>query len=401
MSEATVPTVGSEKSVKKTNLEDVSNDPSDIKKDAAKSKANQKPKNRKKNVSTKKMNTAKSAAADAQVDDAEQKPKKNKSTRKKAVDLDTFMTLQDQIAANQKELLDSISATFQTTMNTQLKRADRRRRWNNILRDLIIVILVLGLGYAAHLLYNLGYRIEGTEIINTETAHPTNESTVSNEPVKDDAWYLANYSYLLDQVKIDLSADNVSAYYLYSDNHTLRDIKPEYLLNMAYRQVAREQANSAELADTGSSNGATMSVENGVVTLPTGTLKAEFTKLFGDNVKFYTSNFNAGCLNFTYQRSNDTFEAQNQTCVLNQHREIIEKIDRIYQEGEVMYVISHAGIYDKDEKSYYNFNDLFRPVAKDAKQEDFDRYKDQLNRYQYQFHKSGENFYFNKITKLD
>ena len=70
------------------------------------------------------MNTAKSAAADAQVDDAEQKPKKNKSTRKKAVDLDTFMTLQDQIAANQKELLDSISATFQTTMNTQLKRAD-------------------------------------------------------------------------------------------------------------------------------------------------------------------------------------------------------------------------------------------------------------------------------------
>ena len=141
--------------------------------------------------------------------------------------------------------------------------------------------------------------------------------------------------------------------------------------------------------------------ENGVVTLPTGTLKAEFTKLFGDNVKFYTSNFNAGCLNFTYQRSNDTFEAQNQTCVLNQHREIIEKIDRIYQEGEVMYVISHAGIYDKDEKSYYNFNDLFRPVAKDAKQEDFDRYKDQLNRYQYQFHKSGENFYFNKITKLD
>ena len=66
-----------------------------------------------------------------------------------------------------------------------------------------------------------------------------------------------------------------------------------------------------------------------------------------------------------------------------------------------MYVISHAGIYDKDEKSYYNFNDLFRPVAKDAKQEDFDRYKDQLNRYQYQFHKSGENFYFNKITKLD
>lgn len=54
MSEATVPTVGSEKSVKKTNLEDVSNDPSDIKKDAAKSKANQKPKNRKKNVSTKK-----------------------------------------------------------------------------------------------------------------------------------------------------------------------------------------------------------------------------------------------------------------------------------------------------------------------------------------------------------
>lgn len=79
----------------------------------------------------------------------------------------------------------------------------------------------------------------------------------------------------------------------------------------------------------------------------------------------------------------------------------MEEIERIYQEGEVIYVISRAGIYDKDEHSFYNFNDLFQPVAKDVEQTDFNNLKDRLNRYQYQFKKSGEKYYFNKITKLD
>lgn len=403
MSETTELTVGSEKSAKKSRSEAATSGLDDAKKKAPKPKTSKNSQNkvRKKSAATRAAKVTDSTTANADMTANDQKTKKSKSTRKKAVDLDTFMTLQEQIAMNQKELLDSISTTFQATMNSQLKRADRRRRWNNILRDLIIVVLTLGLGYTVHLLYNLGYRIEGTEIVSTEAPHSTEEPSVTTEPIKDEAWYLANYSYLLDQVKIDLSADNVSAYYLYSDDHTLSDIKPEYLLNMAYRQVARAQANSAESVHTDTPDDIATNTETGTITLPASTLKTEFVKLFGNSAKFYPSNFNAGCLNFIYQRSSDMFEAQNQTCVLNQHREIVEKIDRIYQEGEVMYVISHAGIYDKDEKSYYNFNDLFRPVAKDIKLEDFDQYKDQLNRYQYQFHKSGEQFYFNKITKLD
>lgn len=322
---------------------------------------------------------------------------KTARTRKKAVDLDTFMALQEQIAANQRELLDSISETFQTTLNEQLKRANRRRRWNNFFRDIIIIVLMLGFGYSVHLLYNLGYRIEGTNIVNTNKVQEA-EAPVT-EPVKDEAWYLANYSYLLDQIKTDLNADSVSAYYLYSDDYKLSDIKPEYLLNMAYRQVARDQATAASAGNEASE--ATVSAKDNTITVSVDTLKAKFSELFGESAKFYPGNFSSGCLNFNYQHANETFEAKNQTCALNQHREIIEEIERIYQEGEVIYLISQAGIYDKDERSFYNFNDLFRPVAKDADQTDFNEYKDRLNRYQYQFKKSGEKFYFSKITKLD
>jgi len=349
--------------------------------------------------SSKKSRTAAKKAKSSKATKAStSKTKKSNTTRKKNVDLETFQALQEQIAANQKELLESISETFQTTLNTQLKRADRRRRWNNFFRDLIIIILTLGLGYTCHLLYNLGYRIEDTKLVNTNEAH-NEEQQQTSEPVKDDTWYLANYSYLLDQIKTDLNADSVSAYYLYSDDYKLEDIKPEYLLNMAYRQVAQDQASAAE--EGSEQPTAENPSQNNQISIESSTLRNKFTELFGDSAKFYAGNFSAGCLNFTYQRATDTFEAKNQTCALNQHREVVEEIERIYQEGEVMYVISRAGIYDKDERSFYNFNDLFRPVAKDAERSDFDSHKDQLNRYQYQFKKSGEKFYFSKITKLD
>lgn len=390
MSDDTELTVGSEKSVKKT--DEVAQKPTKSAKTTTKSK---------KSARTKALDTSK--AKDA-VDGSTTKSKKTKTSRsrKKTVDLEAFTALQEQIATNQKELLDSISNTFQTTLSTQLKRADRRRRWNNFFRDLIIVVLIVGLGYSIHLLYNLGYRIDGTGIvnINTETEEVAEVETIAPEPVKDDAWYIANYSYLLDQIKADLNADNVSAYYLYSNDYKISDIKPEYLLSIAYRQIAREQATAAGANDE-TARASANTVENHVITLASSDLKTKFTDLFGSTAKFYASNFSAGCLNFVYQHASETFEAQNQTCALNQHREIIEEIERIYQEGEVIYIISRAGIYDKDERSFYSFNDLFQPIAKDVEQSEFAKYQDQLNRYQYQFKKSGEKFYFNKITKLD
>ena len=157
MSDDTELTVGSEKSVKKT--DEVAQKPTKSAKTTTKSK---------KSARTKALDTSK--AKDA-VDGSTTKSKKTKTSRsrKKTVDLEAFTALQEQIATNQKELLDSISNTFQTTLSTQLKRADRRRRWNNFFRDLIIVVLIVGLGYSIHLLYNLGYRIDGTGIVNINT----------------------------------------------------------------------------------------------------------------------------------------------------------------------------------------------------------------------------------------
>lgn len=133
---------------------------------------------------------------------------------------------------------------------------------------------MLGLGYAGHLLYSLGYRIEGTELVNTSSTQ--GEEAQDPEPVKDDAWYLANYSYLLDQVKTNLNADSVSAYYLYSNDHDLKDIKPEYLLNMAYHQVEQDRAANAEGSKDQVANDST---KNHLVTVEANTLKTKFAEL--------------------------------------------------------------------------------------------------------------------------
>lgn len=415
MSETTEMAVGAEKSAKKSR--DIAEEPKNTKPEPDE-EVEATTKTTKAARGAKAAKVADTASVAAEVDtEPEKKPRKNSKksaketgttkaektksarARKQALDVETFEAFQEQIAINQKELLDSINETFQTTMTTQLKRADRRRRWNNFFRDLIIVFLALGLGYTIHLLYNLGYHIEGSKLVETETSEV--EESSETEPVKDDAWYLANYSYLLDQIKTDLNADGVAAYYLYSGDHKISDIKPEYLLNMAYRQVSQDQASAAANGNEETAKTETTQAKENTVILAADTLKTKFTDLFGDSVKFYAGNFTAGCLNFAYQRGTETFEAKNQTCALNQHREIIEEIERIYQEGEVIYIISRAGIYDKDEQSFYNFNDLFKPVAKEVKVDDFSKYKNQLNRYQYQFNKDGEKFYFSKVTKLD
>ena len=40
----------------------------------------------------------------------------------------------------------------------------------------------------------------------------------------------------------------------------------------------------------------------------------------------------------------ESFVATNQACDINKNREIIEKIEKIYEEGEVIYIITDAGV---------------------------------------------------------
>ena len=201
--------------------------------------------------------------------------------------------------------------------------------------------------------------------------------------MKDATWYVANYSYLYQNLQTKLDADNVAAYYLYTDDRKVTEIKPEYLLAMAYNQVQPSLDLSAA-----------------EIRISSDVMAKAFEETFGDAVKMEKVGFKQGCLKFSFNKDEESFVATNQACDINKNREIIEKIEKIYEEGEVIYIITDAGVYDKEEQSFYRLDDLFQPAVKSVQRDDFDKHKAVLNRYQYQFKKKNDNYYFSGIVKL-
>ncbi len=358
----------------------------------------------KETAGAKEKTTKKSAgAAKATKGAAAKKPKTvkakipaKKAAKKVVIDEQLVESVREQVVNVAEEiktsLAESIRVEYRTFVARELARANRRRRWNNFFHDIVIVIFAVAAIYFGYCLYDVHYfdfmktecEKNGTcDMQEDQNSEEKQEKQESAGPVKDATWYVANYSYLYQNLQTKLDADNVAAYYLYTDDRKVTEIKPEYLLAMAYNQV--QQSLDLSVAE---------------IQISSDVMAKAFEETFGGAVKMEKIGFRQGCLKFDFDKDKEIFVAVNQTCELNKNREIVEKIEKIYEEGEVIYIITDAGVYDKEERSFYRFDDLFQPVVKDVEQSDFDEHKLQLNRYQYQFKKKNDNYYFSGIVKL-
>lgn len=357
--------------------------------DAVKNSAVEKPEEpaAKKSAKTAKNATAKKPKA------VKAKVPTKKSTKKVVVDEQLVESVREQVVNVAEEikttLTESIRVEYRTFVARELQKADRRRRWNNFFHDVVIALFAVAAIYFGYCLYDVHYfdfmktDCEKNGTCLADENQDEAEQQESAGPVKNAAWYVANYSYLYQNLQTKLDADNVAAYYLYTDDRRVTEIKPEYLLAMAYNQV--QQSLDLSVAE---------------IRISSEAMAQAFEDTFGDAVKMEKIGFKQGCLKFSFDKTDESFVAENQTCELNKNREIVEKIERIYEEGEVIYIITDAGVYDKEERSFYRLDDLFQPVVKNALQDDFDTYKTTLNRYQYQFKKKNDNYYFSGIVKL-
>ena len=128
----------------------------------------------------------------------------------------------------------------------------------------------------------------------------------------------------------------MEAYYLYSDDHKVSEIKPAYLLGMVYNKVMPESA------------GSTSSETEMVSTVVAADLRTAFEGMFGTTEYFENTSFMHGCKKFTYARETDSFVTENADCEVESEREIVEVIDEMYEEGSALYVLTTAAIYDGD-----------------------------------------------------
>ncbi len=291
-----------------------------------------------------------------------------------------------------EELLEDVNNEFQDRIDEEEKRILRNKNASIFKRNVLILGLIAVIVYFGYCLFDARYfdfmksecEKNGTCGVNTTGEKETLDTpSKEDEVIKDKKWYIENYGYLLDNAKLSLNADQVSAYYLYSTDREISEMKSSVLLNLAYHQVSSKNIKT---------NSVSITVEGSV-------LKEAFENLFGSTTYYNPVNFTYKCLNFKYNQEKDKFTADNNKCSTATNK-IIEEIDDIYEDGNVLYMITYATLYNASESAFYTFDNLFEPTVTNVNENDLSANAKKLNRYQYQFKKVDDRYYLNSIIKL-
>ena len=297
-------------------------------------------------------------------------------------------------------LQENIHTELTEVMEKQIRKVERRRRAGFWLRDIIILILSVAVGFCLYFLYDAQYF---DFILPRRDSNDSGESSITansqDEPevVKDKDWYLAEYKDLFQSLQTGLDANRISAYYLYSGDYKASEIPSEYLLAMAYSKLSLSRSTSNIQNNTADV------IVNDTVILATDLRKA-FIDLIGTDEGFEKQNFKYDCTEFRYDRTIDSFVATTVSSCTNSPaagRSILEEVDNVYEEGNVLYFLTTATVYDRADGSFYGFNNLFKPLVKNVEEGDLSRHSSLLNHYQYQFKKKNDKYYFSSIVKLD
>lgn len=284
-----------------------------------------------------------------------------------------------------EELMEDLLLIIDKESKNKLDKIERkitRRKNMSIFRKIIIIILLLlVIAYETKLLYENNL-IPYFQKQNT-TTEVNNKDDVSkkNTVSKTKDLYLENYSYLLNNIKTDLTDENT--YYLYKSNYKELTIKNDIRLNMAYQLLTESDKKT----------------ENNVITISNDTLKASYKKIFGTTTNYKESNFNSNCLIFIYDNVTDNYLAINTTCE-EQNTKLIEKITNIYEQDNNVIIETVVGVYNKDTNKLTKTD---KTEVLDTYTEDInlEEYKNILDNYKYTFKNIDNNYYFDSIEKIN
>ena len=300
----------------------------------------------------------------------------NKEIKKSIID-----NVQEYKEELKNEINNEIANEVMNVVKREEKRILRSKNFTLFKKNIVILILLAIICYFGYCLYDVKYFAFMKNDCEQVNSYVDN-NTEKEEVIKDKDWYVKNYGYLLDDIRVNLNTELVSSYYLYSKNFNVDEIKTSYLLNMAYKKLDSKDIK------TNSKN----------VTVKSSALKSAYQELFGNEDNFENKNFTYECLNFIYNEDKDNYVADNNKCS-ESNKEILEVITDIYENNNQLYIETIATIYDKREGSYYTFDDLYEPVVTDVTEKNIET-TDNLNKYQYIFKMIEDNYYLDSIVKL-
>jgi hypothetical protein len=265
-----------------------------------------------------------------------------------------------------KDKLDKMEKKIYKYKNTTIRK-------RNILILILLVIIIL----ETKVLYDNNL-LNFSKNNNASLEQSSDITSNTNDNIKDSNWYLENYSYLIDNIKTNLSSDDIT--YLYQGNYTETTINNNIRLNMAYQLLDNNE----------------ITIENSVITISEEDLKDNYKKIFGSLDNYKAENFTNNCIQFIYNKT--MYMAIDTNCNDNS-LEIIEKIKNIYEEDNNIIIETIVGLYNNSDNSLSNINNQI-VVNNYSKSDNLSNLEDKLNSYKYTFQKIDNNYYLKEINKV-
>ena len=284
------------------------------------------------------------------------------------------------------QLINDINIEIKDNIRKEQKLIIRNKNFKLFKKNILILILIAVIVYFGYCLWDAKYfwfmKSKHDEIV-VKKSNKENKEEQPEEIVKDKAWYITNYGYLLDNLKLDLSYDNPNIYYLYIDNYDKSNIKDTIKLNLAYKFI--DNKNETDYS----------------FTISEDDMKNAYIKVFGSIDNYNPTSFTVGCMQFYYNNIENIYTAYKFTCDSSNPLHIKEEIKDMYEDNDKIIIETVMGVYNENNKYLFNYSNLYSSVAID-----FDDsksvldYEDKLNMYKYTFNKNNDNYYFEKIEKI-
>lgn len=273
-----------------------------------------------------------------------------------------------------KDIQNNIRIKIEEDLKEEIKKSNekdiRRKNFHIFRLDVLVIILLAIIGFLVYRLYYIG---DLDNIFDFSGKHEVKEEKeiVKDEPKeekKNKEWYIKEYSYLLDNIKIN-------NYDLIKKSINVKDISSSDKLAMAYLCLDDN----------------TISKEDMIYQVNNSDLEDKYVSIFG-NDKYENASFKANNLKYAYLSSTDTYISLNidgeklDNLVLNYIYDIKEEKDNI---------IISAYIYDIHDNQIYNINNLDKSLGKSK--EKIENYFDKLSKVDYIFNKNDKKYYLEKI----
>ena len=280
-----------------------------------------------------------------------------------------------------EQIIIDVSSELKDNIRKEQKIIIRSKNFKIFRKNLLILILLGIIVYFGYCLWDCKYfwflKEKNSEVIETVKK----DEDKKEEIIKDKAWYITNYGYLLDNMKLDLSYDNPNIYYLYTNNYDKSTIKDTIKLNLAYKFI--ENKNETDYSYT-------VSEED---------MKNAYIKLFGSLDNYNPTSFTVGCMQFYYNNYEKIFTAYKFNCDSTNPLHIKEEIKDMYEDNGKIVIETVMGVYS-DYKYLFNYSNLYASIAIDFDEsKSVLNYEENLNTYKYTFNKNDNGYYFESIEK--